>query len=300
MTDGRGNILITGASGMIGSALSEHLEDLGYRCFALHRDDNNAPFHYDQNAEELTLSTEIPLRAVINLAGANLADGRWTASRKRLILESRRETTRRLSAAMSALPRPPELFLSASAVGFYGDTGAQTVDENDANGDGFLARVSLEWEEAAALAAAQGIRTVIMRLGLVLSADGGILDKFVLPMGLAAVGRVGDGRHYMSWISLRDVLSTVASLLEHPDAAGPINLVSNSEVTNDEFTRCVASALGRPRLPPLPAPVVRLLFGEMGDEALLGSNRVRTRRLEELGITLQDQALAATLERLLD
>ncbi len=241
----------------------------------------------------MQLSQEIPLLAVINLAGANISDGSWTEARKREILESRQHTSEDLCQALAALPQPPGVLLSASAMGYYGDTGASIADESSPAGDDFLAGIARHWEAATRAAEEAGIRTVHMRLGLVLSREGGILANFILPLGLAAVGRVGSGRQYMSWISLPDVVQIVMTLLTDEEVSGPINLVSEQAVQNHEFSRCLAATLGRPRLPPLPAFVVRLMFGEMADGALLVSNRVQSLRLPELGIKLQHPDLAS-------
>jgi uncharacterized protein (TIGR01777 family) len=296
----KGNILISGASGMIGSALGKALEAEGYRVWALSRHDSNAPFYYDQQNRQMHLSQEIPLQAVINLAGANISDGRWTEARKQEILHSRQHTTEDLCQALATLPQAPQVLLSASAMGYYGDTGVTVVDESSPAGDDFLAQISTKWEAATAVAEQAGIRTVHMRLGLVLSPEGGLLANFILPLSLAVVGRVGSGRQYMSWISLPDVLQIILQLLEDDSVSGPINLVSEQPVQNQEFSRCLAATLHRPCLPPLPAFMVRLMFGEMADGALLVSNRVQSLRLSELGITLQHPDLASALQAVLN
>lgn len=296
----QGNVLITGASGLIGSALSAELRTGGYHVYALDRHDASAPFHYDQKTRHLHLDPDIPLTAVVNLAGANLADGRWTKARKQTILSSRTHTTADLCAALATLPSPPRTLLSASAMGYYGDTGENQVDETSPAGNDFLAEVARQWEAATRAARDAGIRTVHMRFGLVLSADGGVLPNFILPLRLAAVGTVGSGQQYLSWISLPDALQVVMRLLEDDSLSGAFNLVSGNPVTNRDFTRTLAQVLRRPRLPPLPAPVVRLMFGEMGDAALLGSNRVVSSRLPEAGINLAHPALADALREILD
>jgi len=293
------HILITGASGLIGSALRARLEELGYRVHALSRRDSSAPFFFDQTTGRMHLTPDIPLYGVVNLAGASLAEGRWTNRRKQLVMDSRVLTTEHLGQALAALPARPEVLVSASAIGFYGDTGSSQVDEDSAAGDTFLAEVAVGWEQATEAAETAGIRTVHARFGLVLSPEGGVLPNFILPGRLAAVGRVGSGRQFISWIALDDCVDILCLFLETPAITGAVNVVADPAVTNAEFTRAVAAALHRPRLPPLPAFVVRLLFGQMGEEALLASSRVHSRRLPELGIELRypqlDQALAHLL-----
>ncbi|GAB5501123.1 MAG: hypothetical protein PsegKO_34340 [Pseudohongiellaceae bacterium] len=295
----KANVLITGASGLIGSALHSELESRNFRVYALDRHDSAAPFHYDQQARKMHLDPDIPLFAVINLAGANLADGRWNDQRKQTILHSRTHTTADLCDALVKLPQRPEVLLSASAMGYYGDTGERQVDENSPAGDDFLAEVAKQWEAATEAARASEIRTVHMRFGLVLSPAGGVLPNFILPFRLAAVGTVGSGRQYLSWISLPDVLQVILRFLEDDSLNGDFNLVSGQPITNREFSRTLARALRRPRLPPLPAPIIRLMFGEMGDAALLGSNRVVSVRLPEEGITIQHPDLDTALQQVL-
>lgn len=296
----QGNVLISGASGMIGSALGDALRARGYRVYALDRHDASAPFHYDQSARQMHLDPDIALTAAVNLAGANLADGRWTEARKQTILSSRSHTTADLCAALATLPQPPAVLLSASAMGYYGDTGDNQVDESSPAGNDFLADVARQWEDATRAARDAGIRTVHMRFGLVLSPDGGVLPNFILPLRLAAVGRVGSGRQYLSWISLPDALQVILRLLADASMDGAFNLVSGNPVTNNDFSKTLAQVLRRPRLPPLPAAVVRLLFGEMGDAALLGSNRVVSTRLPAAGISLAHPDLRTALRNILD
>lgn len=294
-----GNILITGASGLIGSALHAELESRGYRVYALDRHNPEAPFHYDQQQRQMRLAPDIPLTAVINLAGASLADGRWTDKRKQTILHSRIHTTADLCAALVKLPQRPQVLLSASAMGYYGDTSDIQVDESSPAGDDFLAEVAKQWEAATEAARASEIRTVHMRFGLVLSAAGGVLPNFILPLRLAAVGTVGSGRQYLSWISLPDAVQLILRFLEDATLEGDFNLVSGNPVSNREFSQTLAKVLRRPRLPPLPAPIVRLLFGEMGDAALLGSNRVVSTRLPQHGLTIDHPDLESALQQVL-
>ncbi len=280
------NILISGATGMIGSALRQRLESQGHRVFALDRGDAGAAFHYSAETKEARLDQDIELDAVVNLAGANISARRWSEEYKRLIMDSRVELTQVLAVALADSAHKPRVFLSASAIGFYGDTGSETVDESSPCGTDFLADVAGNWEAACEPALAAGIRTVNMRFGVVLSRDGGVLKEMLLPFKLGGGGKLGDGSQYMSWIALSDVISLIELCLRDDSISGPLNFVSGQPVTNAEFTRTLGKVLRRPAFSPfLRAWVIRLLFGEMGETLLLGSNRVVSRRYEEIGFS---------------
>ncbi len=280
------NVLITGAAGLIGGALRKRLESRGHRVFALDRSDAGAAFRYSAQKREVRLDPDIALDAVMNLAGANISASRWSDSYKRLIMDSRVELTQALTEAMAASAHKPRVFLSATAIGYYGDTGTETVDESSPRGADFLADVAGNWEAACEPALAAGIRTVNMRFGVVLSRDGGVLKEMLLPFKLGGGGKLGDGSQYMSWIALSDVVSLVELCLRDDNISGPINFVSGQPSTNTEFTRALGKVLRRPAFSPfLRAWLIRLLFGEMGETLLLGSNRVVSRRHEEIGFT---------------
>ena len=294
------NILVTGASGLIGSALREHLESQGHRVFALARGDAGAAFHYSEEKREVRLDPNVELDAVVNLAGANISAKRWNDAYKRLILDSRVKLTQALAGALAASAHKPRVFLSASAIGYYGDTGAETVDESSPRGTDFLADVAGNWEAACEPALAAGIRTINMRLGVVLSRDGGVLKEMLPPFKLGGGGKLGDGSQYMSWISLSDAISLIELCLRDDNISGPINFVSGQPSTNAEFTRALGKVLRRPTFSPfLRAWLIRLLFGEMGETLLLGSNRVISRRHGEIGFQPEysdlTEALAAEL-----
>ena len=294
----KANLLITGASGMVGTALREHLQ-ASYNIHALSRSDPAADFYYDQNQNRMHLDPEIRLQGVINLAGANISDKRWSAARKQEIVKSRTETTLALSEALARLDNKPEFLLSASAIGYYGETGTQPVDESASPANDFLGKLSQDWEKACEPASESGVRCVQMRFGLVLSPAGGVLKNFILPFRLASVGQLGKGEHFMSWISIDDLLLIITALIRDTAFDGPINCVAPEAVTNADFMRLLAKTLHRPKLPAIPAPIVRLMFGEMADATLLLSSRVESRRIKELGITLQHPTLAGALEDLL-
>lgn len=293
------NVLITGAQGMIGSALHRYLAASGYKVFTLERRSTNAPFRYLESTHRVFLDPTVPLYAVINLAGPNIADGRWTPSRKHLLLSSRVELTRALAIAMAALPVKPSLFLSASAIGYYGQTGLSSVNESSPPGTDFLAAIATSWEAATAPAELAGINTIHLRLGVVLSKDGGMLKKLLLPFKLGLGGRIGSGEQFLSWISINDVLAIIAHLLESNPVSGPLNLVTGQPVTNADFSAQLAQALNRPCILPLPAVIVKIIFGEMADAMLLSSSRVESVKLDSLGIKLKYPALGKALQALL-
>lgn len=290
------NVLITGASGLIGSAIGNALREAGYTVYALERSNKNAPFNIDISENRIELDAGIPLTAVINLAGANIAGGRWTEKRKQLLRDSRLQTTRLLCEALAQSQQKPELLLSASAIGFYGSQQTEPADENAEPGDDFLARLSVDWEKATEAAADADIRVVILRFGLVMSADGGMLDKLIMPLKAAVAGRIGDGSHLQSWISIRDVVSVMLRCMENREFSGPLNVVAPEVLSNKEFVRTLSQVLRRPLLPPVPVPVARLMFGEMADAALLASSNIRSSRMQELGMTPAFPNLKEALE----
>jgi uncharacterized protein (TIGR01777 family) len=235
--------------------------------------------------------------AVVHLAGESVGQ-RWTEAAKQRIVRSRVKGTRALAGALAGLARKPRVLVCASAVGIYGDR-AERVDEESATGSGFLADVAREWEAAAQPAAAAGIRVVNLRLGIVLSAEGGALARMLPPFRLGVGGRLGSGEQWMSWVSLEDVVGAIRFAMEREEARGPVNVVSPNPVTNAGFTAALGRALGRPTLLPVPGAALRLLFGQMADEALLGGQRVQPSRLLALGYRFRhpelDGALAAAL-----
>jgi len=294
------NILITGASGMIGSALTRALVAReGYRVFALSRKDSAAPFYYDNNTQTTCLDPTIPLYGVINLAGPNIADKRWSDSRKKEILGSRQRLTASLSEALAKLEVKPQILLSGSAIGYYGLTASLAVDENSPAGNDFPAQVACAWEAATEPAEEAGIAVIHLRTGIVLSSQGGALQKLLLPFKLGMGGKLGKGGQFMSWISLPDAVNAIIHLLENVPSSGPVNLVSNKPVTNAEFTRQLGAVLHRPTFFNLPGGLLRLALGEMAEYLLLGSSRVQSVKLQKLGIQLQHQDLTTALKAVL-
>ena len=298
-------VLISGASGLVGSALARSFVSGGHEVRRLVRrkpvaaaavppKGDGREIFWDPAAGKLEPDALEGIDAVVHLAGENVAGGRWTAARKRRILNSRVAGTGLIARAVAAADPPPVL-ASASAIGFYGDRGDQPVDETAAGGDGFLAGVCRQWEAAASPALDRGARVVLVRIGLVLSSRGGALAKMLTPFRLGLGGIVGDGRQVMSWIHLDDLVGVFEHALADPNLSGPINAVAPAAVTNRDFTRTLGRVLGRPTLVPMPAPMVRLAFGEMGTELLLASTRVVPSRLQASGYAFRFPDLESAL-----
>lgn len=292
-------VLITGASGLIGSALAAALEARGDEVLRLGRTPRAGTLRWDPGRGLIPASALEGVDAAVHLAGASLAAGRWSAAVKGELLASRVRGTRLLADSLGALERPPRVLVSASAVGFYGDRGDEIVSEDSPPGAGFLAGLAQAWEQEAEAASSRGLRVVRLRLGLVLAARGGVLARMLPPFRLGLGGAFGSGRQWMSWITLDDVLRVFQLALDEPSLQGALNAVAPGAVTNREFARALAHVLHRPAIVDLPAPVLRWGLGEMADEALLASTRVEPRRLLERGFTFRDPALEPALRRLL-
>ena len=294
-------VAVTGATGLIGSALVPFLRGGGHEVAPLRRQGAGAAAGpgWDPATGALSAGALDGVDAVVHLAGENIAGGRWTAARKARIRDSRVDGTRRLCEALAALPHPPSTLVAASAIGFYGDRGDEQVDESSASGAGFLADVCRAWEAAAAPARAAGIRVVQLRIGIVLTPAGGALGQMLLPFRLGAGGVIGSGRQYMSWVALDDVLGGVLHALCTEGLAGPVNMVAPTPVTNAVFTKTLGRVLRRPTLVPLPAVGARLAFGEMADALLLASTRVDAARLRDDGFVFGYPDLEDALRHLL-
>ena len=295
------NILVTGARGLIGGALVPFLIADGHRVLRLVRSKAGSgpgDVAWDPPAGAIDRAALRGLDAVVHLAGENIF-GRWTAGKKARIRDSRAKPTRLLCESLAQLSPPPRVLACASAVGYYGDRGAEVLREESAPGNSFLADVCREWEAATQVATDRGIRVVNLRFGVVLTPSGGALATMLLPFRLGLGGRFGSGRQFMSWIALDDLLGVVRHALTTEALRGPVNTVAPDPITNLEFTRTLGRVLRRPTLFPVPAFAARLVMGEMADELLLASARVEPARLLATGFRFRFPELEGALRHLL-
>ena len=296
-------VAVTGATGLVGSALVPFLLSGGHEVVPLRRASATGPGgdtpSWDPETGTLAAAVADGLDAVVHLAGENIAGGRWTAARKARIRDSRVNGTRHLAEALAALAEPPRTLVVASAIGFYGDRGDDVLDETSAPGEGFLPEVCQAWEAAASPAREAGIRVVHLRIGIVLTPAGGALGQMLFPFRVGVGGVIGSGRQYMSWVALDDVLGGVLHALRTEDLAGAVNMVAPNPATNREFTKTLGRVLRRPTIFPLPAFGARLAFGEMADALLLASTRVEPARLRNAGFALGYPDLEGALRHVL-
>ncbi|MBI2835122.1 MAG: TIGR01777 family protein [Acidobacteria bacterium] len=307
------NIVVTGGSGFLGSALTRWLASQGHDIVILTRS-------LPDGQTETAGSTRIrrsgwtlegdgrwmahvqDANAVVNLAGESIGEGRWTATKKRRIHDSRVAATRQVIAAIERATRPPQVLISGSAVGYYGDRAAERLTESSSAGHDVLARVCIDWEREAARAEPHGVRTVLVRTGLVLDRAGGALQRMLLPFRLFGGGPLGSGRQYWSWIHREDWVALVNWALEREDLTGPVNATAPHPVTNAEFSTALGRVLRRPSWLPAPAFALRLALGEMAEALLLGSQRVIPERALDRGFEFRyrevDAALKEIFERL--
>lgn len=298
-------ILVSGSTGFIGTALSPSLTASGHQVTPLVRSITSKSMGkgpaiiWNPDQEGLDPSNLEGFDAVIHLAGESIAGGRWTAQRKADIRESRSRGTRLLAKTLCKLSHPPKIFISVSAIGYYGNRGEEKLNEKSPPGTDFLATVCQEWEQATIPAAEAGIQVVNPRIGMVLSPKGGALAKLLTPFRLGVGGIIGDGRQFMSWIALEDLLGVFQHLLKSSSLNGPVNAVSPMSVTNHEFTKTLGRVLGRPTIFPLPAFAAKIALGEMAEALLLSSQRVEPQRLLETNYAFRftglEQALVALL-----
>jgi hypothetical protein len=295
-------ILVSGASGLVGSALVPRLETHGHEVIRLVRRRPSDPAHeveWDPAEGRLDASSLRRVDAVVHLAGESLASGRWTRARKARIWQSRIQGTRLLSETLAALHPPPLVLVSASAVGFYGDRGDEILREDSTSGTGFLAELCRAWEQAPDRASRAGVRAVQLRLGIVLAPAGGVLGRLLPPFRLGLGTTLGTGSQFTSWISIDDLLDVILLAIATPGLAGPVNATSPQPVTNRDLTRTLARALGRPAVFKAPAPLLRLLAGEMAQELLLSSQRAEPARLLAAGYRFRHANLEGALRHLL-
>ena len=299
MTSRRQTVAITGASGMVGTALATVLRDSGHTPFNITRKasgESGENILWDPASGLKDPSRLETVDTVVHLAGENIAAGRWTPALKDRIRRSRIEGTRSLVKSIATSSHRPKTFVCASAIGFYGERGDTLLDENAVAGTGFLADVCREWEHEAEAAKDLGVRVVKVRIGVVLSPKGGALAKMLLPFKLGAGGIIGSGKQYWSWIGLHDLVRIIAFCIDHDSIQGAVNAVSPNPMTNYDFTKGVGRALHRPTLFPLPAFVAKLVLGEMANELLLSSTRVTPKKLQEHGFEFHYPELVGCLE----
>lgn len=294
-------IVVSGSSGFVGSALCAMLTAQEHQVIKMVRERGSAPNTIYWNWENGTIDAEKfeNADAVVHLAGESIAARRWSESQKSLIMRSRVEGTRLIGRTLQQLKQPPRVFLSASAVGCYGDRGSEKLTEDSIPGNGFLSEVCTAWEAAAQDTCPHQSRLVIMRIGVVLGRDGGALSKMLLPFQLGVGGRVGTGRQFVSWVGLQDACRAILFCITENAMRGPVNIAGPTAVTNGEFTKTLARVLHRPCRLPMPAAIIRLIFGQLGEEALLAGNRALPRQLQENGFSFShptvEEALRAVL-----
>jgi uncharacterized protein (TIGR01777 family) len=299
-------VIVTGSTGLVGRALVKSLLAEGHEVTRLVRGEaqgfkapGTAAVHWNPKRGEIDAGALEGHDAAVHLAGENVGEGRWDDEKKRRILESRVKGTSLLAGALAGLSAKPGVLVSASATGFYGDRGAEVLREESASGDDFLSEVCREWEKATLAASQAGIRVVHLRIGVVLAAEGGALQKMLTPFKLGVGGKIGSGTQYMNWITLEDLIGVVRRALEDDSLRGPVNTVAPQQVTNEEFTKALGRALGRPTIFAVPAFAARLAFGETADALLLASTRVEPARLKEVGYQFKHPEIEEALRSVL-
>jgi uncharacterized protein (TIGR01777 family) len=298
-------ILMTGASGLVGTTLTAELRAAGDTVNRFVRPgtdsthSNSGDVTWDPQTGEMNLPAAEGADAVINLAGASIGGGRWTANRKALLRSSRVDLTEHLVTALARLKSPPKIFISASAIGFYGDRGEESLTEASSSGKDFLSKITRDWEAAAIKVEQFGARTVLARFGIILSKNGGALPQMLTPFKLGAGGKLGSGKQWMSWISLDDAITAIRTAITDANLSGPINIVAPNPARNADFTRALAKVLHRPAILPAPAFALRLALGEMADALLLSSQRVIPEKLTQQHFKFRYPDLESALRRAL-
>jgi hypothetical protein len=291
--------MITGSSGLVGSALIEYLFKKGHSIQCLKRNSGDNPDHF-WATDTFPENSDSVCQNIIHLAGENVAQKRWTSKRKRQILLSSVEGTKELVDYISTLKEKPKTFLCASAIGYYGSRGDEILNENSSSGSGFLADVCRQWEKETQRLTTMGVRVVNLRFGMILSPGGGALQKMIPPFQARLGGIIGSGKQHISWISSRDLSQIIEFIINKDHIRGPVNIVSPIQTTNRELTKALGKALDRLTPFRIPGVIAKLLFGQMADEMLLSSTRVTPKVLLESGYKFSDQSLDAVLRHCID
>jgi uncharacterized protein (TIGR01777 family) len=298
-------ILVTGATGLVGSALVKELAREGHTVVRLVRPGTKAEggtsgaFDVTWNPATGELGgAAVGADAVVNLAGASISDGRWTEERKKILRSSRIDGTRALVAALGKMNAKPGVLVSASAIGYYGSRGDEELSEASNSGTDFLAEIAKEWEAEALRAEAMRTRVVLARFGVILAKEGGALPQMMKPFRFGAGGKIGSGKQWMSWVALEDVVAVLKLALQDTQVRGPVNVVSPEPVRNEEFTKELAGAMHRPAVIPAPAFALRLALGEMADALLLASQRVVPGALIRLRYRFEQPRLGPALRKI--
>lgn len=295
-------IVISGGLGLVGSALTNSLRAAGHEVSHLVRPGGamkQGDVHWDPGAATVDMAALEGAQAVVHLSGASIADGRWTPSRKAVLRSSRIDTTRVLVDAILHLRQQPRVFVCASAVGYYGDRGEEILAESSSYGTDFLALLARDWEAEAMRAEHGGIRTVMLRFGVIFDVNGGALPKMLAPLRWGVGGRFGTGRQWMSWVTLEDAVEVAQRAIMDGKYGGPVNVVAPDSVRNADFTRIAAAELHRPAIFPAPAFALRLMLGEMAQPLLLASQRVKPQRLIEFGYEFRNDKIKPTLRKMI-
>ncbi|HVP41785.1 MAG TPA: TIGR01777 family oxidoreductase [Terriglobales bacterium] len=288
-------VAVSGASGFIGAAVVRRLEASGHQVSRMVRGNARPGEIHWIPAGALDAASLEGFDAVVHLAAENIS-GRWTATKKARILNSRVQGTLTIAAMLARLQQKPKVLVSASAIGFYGSRGDENLDESSAPGSDFLAEVARQWESATEAASRAGIRVALVRFGVVLGASGGALKQMLGPFQMGVGGRIGSGQQWMSWVGLEDAAGAVEHAIVNDAVRGPVNVVAPNPVRNTEFTKTLGEVLHRPTVFPMPEFAVKVAFGEMGVSLLLGSQRVMPKKLQESGYQFRFPELRAALE----
>jgi uncharacterized protein (TIGR01777 family) len=297
-------ILVSGSTGFLGTALIESLDREGHAIVRLERPQTQSKrigsatsqtIRWDPVGDQFDAAGAEGADALVHLAGASIAEGRWNDSRKNLLRTSRIDATRHLMGALSKLQRPPQVIVASSAVGYYGNRGDELLTEASSPGNDFLSQLCQAWEAETARGAEFGARVVMLRFGIVLDAHGGALPRMALPFKMGAGGKLGSGRQWMSWLTLAEAVGMIRFALTNSALTGPTNAVTPNPLQNAEFTRILAKTLHRPALFPAPGFALRLALGEMADALLLAGQRVKPSRLERAGYPFAEPELAPAL-----